>query len=226
MHTTNFLPALALLSVTLALPSPSSSKTLSTRDGGFKVTEEQIGNICPQSKSCDRAKDDECATAKNAAKFINMSFDQYQIKSPNVAAALIATMCKESGDFKLAHNVFPAPGRPGQGTRNMQSPDFNKKYLKSILDDTKIEKSDDFKNKAKAAGDDVGKVLEVLNTYGSLDFGSAAWFLSTECKGQIAGLEKGDEAGWDAYVTCVGASAGDGRKEIWKKAIEALKAKA
>ena len=212
MHLTNRLTLLALAATTT---TTLASPILQARDGPVKVTADQLGQIAPKLKSCDRAKDAECATADNAALFISNSFDTYKITSPAVAAALIATMAKESGEFVYAHNV--SPGVPGQGTRNMQSPKFNKMYLDSLTDPA-------FKAEKDAAGDDPVKVLRALNTYGNYDFGSAAWFLTSQCKESADALDKAkaDQKGWDDYVKCVGATPGDGRLDYWKKAVQVL----
>ena len=205
-YTTAILATLA--ATTLANP-------LNPRDGTpFKVTAEQIGTLAPKSKSCDKSKSVECAPADKAAEYINNSFQTYKITTAGAAAGLIATMIQETGQFEFARNKVP--GVKGQGTRNMQSPKFNKMYLDSLTEPA-------FADEKKAAGDDPAKVLDAIIKYGNYDFGSAAWFLTTQCKDNVAGLDKGDAAGWDAYVTCVGATATDGRKDVWTKAIALLK---
>ena len=200
---------IALATATFAIPLQPRGNT-----AAFKVTADQIGTLAPKSKSCNPASAPECASADNAAAYINNSFQTYQITSPGVAAGLIATMIQESGQFEFSRNKVP--GVPGQGTRNMQSPKFNKMYLDSITDPG-------FVAEKTAAGSDPVKVLNALIKYGNYDFGSAAWFLTTQCKSSVAGLDKGDSAGWDAYVQCVGASPGDGRKAVWTQAIALLK---
>ena len=92
-------------------------------------------------------------------------------------------------------------------------PNLNAEYLASIPE---------LKGQAEAVKGDAGKVLTLLMKYGDYDFGSAAWFLVTKCKDTVKGLESGKQEGWDNYVTCVGASPGDGRLEYWKKAVKAL----
>ena len=73
-------------------------------------------------------------------------------------------------------------------------------------------------SKAEATGGDA--VLALVNDdFGS--FGSAAWFLRTQCSAEICeGLGTGSQEGWEAFLTsCVGVEATEDRTEIWRKAI-------
>ncbi|KAL8686405.1 MAG: hypothetical protein Q9224_005458, partial [Gallowayella concinna] len=152
-------------------------------------------------------------TAAQAAPFINASFKTYGITSAGEAAAIVALMAFESGDFKYNINHFP--GRPGQGTRNMQSPAFNLEYAKSIPA---------LAEGLKKAGDDVKAVVALLTSNGAYDFGSAAWFLKNKCSDKVkAGLKAGTEDGWKAYTTeCIGTTVTEDRKAYWTRAAKAL----
>ncbi|CAG7939444.1 unnamed protein product [Penicillium salamii] len=177
------------------------------------LTEAQITTISPKSSSCDDAPSEgECATAKQAAKFIAQSFDTYKVTSKAEQAAVISLMAFESGDFKYNKNHFP--GVAGQGTRNMQSPAFNKKYAASIPA---------VKDKA-AETSDPADLLDLLRNDGTTDFGSGAWFLTTECSKEVrSALADGPEAGWKKYITdCVGTTITDDRKAYWDRAVKAL----
>ena len=211
MHITTFIPALALASFTFANPIVQRRD-----DAPVKVTADQLKQIAPKLGDCDRAKPkmEECATAEKAAEYISNSFVTYKITKPAVAAGLIATMSVESGEFQYAHNV--SPGRPGQGTRNMQMANLNKEYIDSIEDPA-------FKPEKDAAGSDPDKILKALIKYGNYNFGSAAWFFTKKCNPEVAtALGKGDKAGWDQYVQCIGATADDGRVKYWEAAVKAL----
>lgn len=110
-HTTLYITlflALALLST--ASPIPFS---LFVRDDA--ITEAQMVQIAPTSKTCDNppAKG-ECATASQAAKFTTQSFEDYKVTSKAEQAAIISLMAFESDDFKYNKNHFP--GTPGQGS--------------------------------------------------------------------------------------------------------------
>lgn len=170
--------------------------------------------IVPKASSCSGAPfAGECKTAAEAVPFINKSFQTYGITSPAEAAALVSIMAFESGDFK--YNVNHFPGVPGQGTRNMQSPEFNMKYAKSIPA---------LKEKLAAAGTDPKAVLALLTADGALDFGSAAWFLTTQCSAPVrAALKTGSMAGWKSYITeCVQTTVTPDRQAYWDRAAKAM----
>ncbi|KAG8530869.1 uncharacterized protein KY384_004226 [Bacidia gigantensis] len=209
MYITQIVTALALVTL---LPSSFAYPYLQRRADAVVITEDQLLKIAPKSKDCTPT-DTECSPASKAAGFISSGFKTYNITSPAVAAALVATMALESGEFKYARNKFPAPGKPGQGTRNMQSPDFNKQYLTSI---------DELKSQVT---DDVSKNLDLLVHYGDVDFGSAAWYLTTQdpCKGMTDKLASGKQDTFESYVKdCLGTTSTPDRDGYWTKAVDAL----
>ncbi|KAJ5099209.1 hypothetical protein N7532_006210 [Penicillium argentinense] len=192
-----------------AAPAPLS---LTRKDTA--LTEAQIVQIAPTSENCDNppAKG-ECATAHTAAKFASQSFDQYKVTNKAEQAAVLAIMAYESGDFKYNKNHYP--GIPGQGTRNMQSAAFNKKYIASIPA---------LRESSARVADDAAALLELLLENETYDFGSGAWFLTTQCTDEVRkALQSGSEAGWQSYITqCVGTSASGDRKAYWDRAVKAL----
>lgn len=97
----------------------------------------------------------------------------------------------------------------------MQSPDFNAEYAKSI---------EAISDEVAEAGDDKGKILELLLADEEYDFGSGAWFLTAHCEdGVRKQLQSGSQEGWEAYITeCVGTEANEDRKGYWEAAVEAL----
>lgn len=122
-------------------------------------------------------------------------------------------MLYESNAFKYSRNHWP--GVPGQGTRNMQSPAFNLLYAESLYPAAAVQA-------AQAQG--VDAVLALVN--GDADsFGSAAWFLSSQCSESVRqGLAAGTAAGWQAYLTsCVGATDTSDRDALWTAATQAMK---
>ncbi|KAI4161478.1 MAG: hypothetical protein LQ342_004881 [Letrouitia transgressa] len=192
---------------TAALPS---SKTLAVRGVHPLLA------IAPNAKDCNNAPEPkECITAKDALPFINKSFRNYNICSAGQAATIVSLMAFETSDFKYNINHFPPPGNPGQGTRNMQSFEFNKKYAQSIPA---------LKDKVAAAGDDKNAVRALLLANEEYDFGSAAWFLTTQCTQPIQnGLKSGSLEGWKAYITdCVGTTVTEERQEYFDRAVKAL----
>ncbi|KAJ5554580.1 hypothetical protein N7513_004539 [Penicillium frequentans] len=178
------------------------------------LTEAQIIDIAPTSKTCDNPPaEGECATAEQAAKFAAQSFDDYKVTSKAEQAAILSLMAFETDDFKYNKNHFP--GVPGQGTRNMQSPDFNKKYANSITA---------LKDQVAEVANSPADLLDLLRGDETYDFGSGAWFLTTQCSSDVrSALQGGDESGWKKYISeCVGTTVTDERKEYWQRAVKTL----
>ncbi|KAF2270548.1 hypothetical protein CC78DRAFT_528302 [Lojkania enalia] len=197
----------------------SALSLVATAPTNTALTAEDIKAIEPVTESCAGRGGDftkECRTAAQAAGPISHSFSKYRINSVGEQAALVALMLFESGSFTYDKNHFPAPGRPGQGTRNMQSPEFNFEYAKDLYgEETALA--------ANATGPEA--VLKLVNGNDADSFGSAAWFLSTQCKDPIKqGLASESQAGWSAYLTeCIGTTDVPERDTIWTKTLEILK---
>jgi hypothetical protein len=170
--------------------------------------------IDPKTASCadaPAAAPGECADATTAAAAISASFAQYGIKTAGEQAALIAIMDFETAGFKYNKNHFP--GRPGQGTRNMQMEPFNQKYAADVMPTA-----------AALTGD---ALTTALNADVNISFGSAAWYLTkggAACTQAIRdGLAAGTKVGWDAYLTtCVGTTAAAERDIPWVAAKTVL----
>lgn len=192
-------------------PSPAESETVKVEASGA-ITADLITKIAPSTASCSGAAfPDECADAATAAKSISASFEKYKITEPGTQAALISLMLYESGNFVYNKNHYP--GVPGQGTKNMQSPAFNLLYAKSL-----------FPDKAAAAEAQGPEAVLALVSGNDETFGSAAWFLTSQCTPAIAeGLASATSAGWSAYLTqCVGTTDTPDRDTIWTAAKGAL----
>lgn len=99
--------------------------------------------------------------------------------------------------------------------RNMQSPDYNALYAESLPDLQK--------DLAPISGKPEA-VLDLILTKDAHDFGSAAWFLATQCSPAVRNaLRSGGEDGWRKYITsCVGTTVTEDRREVWERAVEAL----
>ncbi|OJJ52628.1 hypothetical protein ASPSYDRAFT_164401 [Aspergillus sydowii CBS 593.65] len=202
------LPFFPLLAVASPTCKPSSS--------GDTLTAAQIETVAPKSSSCanpDKVAPEECATAAQAAPALTTAFKKYGVTSKAEQAAVLGLIAFESGEFRFSRNHFP--GVEGQGTRNMQSPDFNKKYAASI---------DALKEKFEEVKDQPGKVLDLLLEDPAVDFGSGAWFLTTQCDDSVREkLQSGNEEGWKGYIVdCVGTEANSERKGYWTAAVKAL----
>ncbi|OQE19264.1 hypothetical protein PENFLA_c019G07325 [Penicillium flavigenum] len=205
-----------LLSLTLTLTIQTTATpipiSLFTRDAA--LTETQLITIAPSSKSCANAPaEGECATAKQAAKFTSQSFDTYKVTSKAEQAAIVSLMAFETEGFKYNKNHFP--GVAGQGTRNMQSPAFNKKYASSLPE---------LKDKLPSVSNSPEELLDLLRSDSATDFGSGAWFLTTQCSKDVrTALADGSETGWQRFISdCVGTSVTDERREYWERAVKAI----
>lgn len=197
-------PALALLlTTTLAAPTTAPSG----------LTQAQLEQLAPTSKSCAGAKQPlECKTAADALAPINAAFARYSITDPATKAAVLSTMAYESDDFKYAKHYFPSPN-PGQGTRNMQSADFNKKYAQSLQGKMA---------QVKVVGGPE-PVLDSLLKNPEADFGSAMWYLTTVCdRATIEGLRTGTLAAFNAYIGCIKTPVDQKRTERYQMALKAL----
>lgn len=99
--------------------------------------------------------------------------------------------------------------------RNMQSPSFNKKYASSLPA---------LKDKLPSVTNSPADLLDLLRSDGAMDFGSGAWFLTTQCSKEVrAALADGSETGWQRYISdCVGTSVTEERKAYWERAVKAL----
>ncbi|KAK8085620.1 hypothetical protein PG997_006891 [Apiospora hydei] len=201
-----FTYAASLLLAGLAAASPIE------RRGGSAV--DMVLAIAPGSKSCDGSAD--CRTAQQAAPFMIQSFQDYKVYAAGQIAGVLALMAYESGDFKYKHNV--SPGRPGQGTANMQMYPNNVKYAASIPD---------LKTKAASFTDNSPDAqkneLLAMVTDDKYNFGSGAWYLMTQCDSATQqALAKGDDAGFAAYMKCVGVTVTDDRNAYWQRAKKAF----
>ncbi|KAI9719183.1 MAG: hypothetical protein M1828_006276 [Chrysothrix sp. TS-e1954] len=167
------------------------------------LTAETLLQIAPTSNTCSGALfPDECRTASQAACPIASSFAEYDITHPAVQAALISLIAYESTDFKYSQNHFPAPGVPNQGTRNMQSPTNNQKYAASLG----------------------GIAYTELQSNDNDSFGSAAWFISTQCGLHFRqAMWTGSQSAYEAYLQdCVAAEPNAQRLAYWNKAMKAF----
>ncbi|KAL7923350.1 hypothetical protein ACQKWADRAFT_61006 [Trichoderma austrokoningii] len=176
-----------------------------------------VKQIAPNAENC--ADTTECRTAEQAAPFIAKSMFDYKIYDVAEMAAIIATMAFESADFKFKHNV--SPGRPGQGTANMQMPNFNLLYAQSI-DSVKSQVSQ-FTTTDGLSADDLNHILSLVQP-DELNFASGAWFYSTQCDASVkAALQANPDDGFQKYITsCVGTTVTDDRLAYFTRAKKAF----
>jgi hypothetical protein len=186
-----------------AAPQASTASAPSTGTASKSLTPAMLIAMAPLTASCTAAFA-QCADATRAAPAISKSFEKYGFKTPGEQAALIAIMLFESDNFKYNQ---PIAAVAGKGTRNMQSEAFNKKYAADLK-----------------GGAVTGDLMSVVNASDDTSFGSAAWFLKTQCDASIAkGLQSGSMAGWDTYLTqCIGTTHAPARDVSWTAAKKAL----
>jgi hypothetical protein len=196
----------------LALAGSAIASPLRTR--GAKTAADIIGEIAPGSLSCSETT--ECRTNVQAAPFLINAMSTYKLQSAGQIAAVLALTAFESVDYKYKHNV--SPGRPGQGTSNLQMINFNIEYANSIPA---------LKDKVAALGsidsDDKKNQLLALVTVDEYNFGSGPWYLTTKCdKDVVSGLTAATDEAFAAYMGCVGVTVTDDRKAYWTRAKKAF----
>lgn len=164
-----------------------------------------IEAIIPTSDSCDGGLE-ECRTAMQAAPFLIKAFADFQFSE---MAAMLALIGYESGNMKYKHNVFP--GVAGQGTSNMMNPTFVADYAVDVLGASAV------------AGKSPADVLALV-TLDEYNFGSAPWFLAKKCDPSVrTALQTSGDAGWSAYMGCVGVDSSDAaRLAYWNRAKAAF----
>lgn len=204
-----------LIATLLCLTHTSPAHPLQPRN---QLTAASILKITPSTSTCaSPPAPGECRTATQAAPYLAISFTNFGLTSFPIQAALLSLILYETADFKYSKNHFP--GVPGQGTRNMQSPQYNLEYAKWLATVcTNCGITTQQVDAAQAQGP--AAVLELVNG-DEWGFGSAAWFFSTQCSADVKkGLAAGTESGWDAYLTtCIGTSVTEERTAVWRKAM-------
>ncbi|ETS86699.1 hypothetical protein PFICI_00527 [Pestalotiopsis fici W106-1] len=203
--------ATSLLLAGSALAAPSA-KVVAPRSSSAA---DLILAIAPDSASCD-SSNDECRTNVQAAPLLIDAFDKYDIRTTAEIAGILSLMAYESVNFAYKRNK--SPGRPGQGTANMQMFDYNVKYAATLSDLT---------TQVAALGtittDDGKNQLLDLVVDDQYNFGSGPWFYSTQCTdAQRTALQKGDDDGFAQYMACVGVTVTDDRNAYWTRAKTAF----
>jgi len=211
-----------LLPISLLASLALASPIITARENNATAI---IAAVAPKSVSCNGATDfpDECATADRAAKYLPAALQKYGIYRPGEIAGVLSLMAFETGDFRYNRNHFPAPGRPGQGTRNLQMPKYNLMYALSIpeLKDKAAEIAAGTTDGASLSDDQKNAVLDLVLP-DDYSWGSGPWFLATQCDQDVRdGLAAGTVKGFTLYMECIGTSGTD-RVEYWSRAKAAF----
>jgi hypothetical protein len=209
------------LATAASLPASTFSH-LSNRAAGASAAS-QLLQIAPTSNTCTGAPfPSECATADQAAPYLISAMSQYSITSPPEMAALLSLIAYETGDFKYNENHYPAPGRPGQGTRNMQMANYNLLYAQSIPALSTQLAAITTASSTSGLNDDQLNAIRALVLPDEYAWGSAAWFLTTQCASARPALQAGGQTGYETYLSCVGTTATSDRLAYWTAANTAL----
>ena len=68
-----------------------------------------------------------------------------------------------------------------------------------------------------------GYTPQTSKTDSETDFGSAAWFLTSQCDQSVrTGLQSGSADGFSAYISCIGTSETSDRDAYYQRAKTAL----
>ncbi|KAI1820036.1 hypothetical protein F4861DRAFT_92240 [Xylaria intraflava] len=195
--------------VIVALAGATIAWPLAARDD--RVTAAIIGQIAPSSLSCTDTT--ECRTNVQAAPLLSAATANL---STGATAAVIALTAYESGDYKYKRNKYP--GRPGQGTSNMQMINYNILYAGSIPD-----LQEAVNQLGSIDTDDKKNQLLDLVVDDKYNFGSGPWFLTTQCARDVLGeLEHATDQGFTAYMNCIGTDLTPERTAYWTRAKTAF----
>ncbi|POR39140.1 Uncharacterized protein TPAR_00660 [Tolypocladium paradoxum] len=178
---------------------------------------EAIQQVAPDATSCPSPPGD-CRTAAQAAPFIVKSLEAYGVGCPAEMASVVALMAFESVGFKYKHNV--SPGRPGQGTANMQMAKYNLLYARAI---PAVEGNvTDMASVDGLPGDKLNWILSLV-TPDEYNFGSGPWFLTTQCGPDVRNkLRSNVDEGFRAHMQCVGVTVTDDRQAYFDRAKKAF----
>ncbi|KUJ08552.1 uncharacterized protein LY89DRAFT_690986 [Mollisia scopiformis] len=215
----------ALAGVVLSNPTPSPIfGQISTRDSAVTAAAALL-QIAPTSGSCSGAPAaGECATNVQAAPYLISAMQQYSIYNLHEVAAVLSVIAYESGEFK--YNINHYPGTPGQGTRNMQMASFNLMYAKSIPALATSLSAITTADSTSGLSTDQVNAIRVLVLPDEYTWASGAWFYSTQCSSSVkSAVQAGGQAGWDAYLGCIGAtdsSESSARLAYWTRANTAF----
>jgi hypothetical protein len=211
---------LAMATLTTSTPIPQPSFLTPRAPGDSAVS--MLLEIAPTSNTCAGAPvPSECATATQAAPYLITAVSQYGITSAPEIAALLSLIAFETGDFK--YNINHYPGRAGQGTRNMQMPDYNLQYALSIPALVgQVQAITSQTTTTTGLSDSQLNAIRALVLPDQYTWASAAWFYTTKCASVRSQVQAGGQAGLNAYLGCVGTTATSDRLAYWTRANTAF----
>ena len=101
-------------------------------------------------------------------------------------------------------------------------PNYNLLYAKSIPALSSSLAAITTASSTEGLSDDELNAIRALVLPDQYSWGSAAWFLTTQCASARAALQAGGQAGYETYLACVGTSATSDRLAYWTRANSAL----
>ncbi|KAJ1961269.1 hypothetical protein GGI12_003342 [Dipsacomyces acuminosporus] len=188
------------------------------------ITVDQLNKALPKgATNCSGAGfKDECVPNDKAVAALNSAFTKYGITRRGEAVAVISLIAFESGTWFFNKNHFPAPGRPGQGTRSMMMYNFIEEYARSLYP----EKVAAIVGSSGQATDDQKNQVRELVLNDNDSFGSGFWYLVSKAKeyhNNPAKLRDGSASDFKDYCsTGVGAGWEDARLDVWKAVDAAI----
>ncbi|KAI5284370.1 hypothetical protein KEM54_001388 [Ascosphaera aggregata] len=195
--------------------------------------ESLVRALAPNTKQCGEPSSIfTCRTAKQAVFPILASFFRYNITTATEKAALLSTIIIESDE--LQYDVSQENPTIGQGTRNMQMPEFNKEYAASLIQTRRDQLETHQRLYGWANDDNMGvdlnvdimspmEILDFLNSEDEYSFGSAAWYMTHHCDAETLNnlrTQRTDHIGFFDYLSkCLHIDM-DEETPIFKKRLE------
>ncbi|KAI1077170.1 hypothetical protein F5B20DRAFT_583661 [Whalleya microplaca] len=183
---------------------------------------DMIAQIAPTSTSCAGA-DDDCRTNEQAAIPLITGMIEHGLNNSGPIAAVLALTAFESQGYKYKKNV--SPGRPGQGTSNMQMFKYNLQYAKSI---PALQSQVKDIQESETDVNTMNKVRDLVKD-DKYNFGSGPWFMATFCADAMDALLVGAghegnnvDDGFSKYMSCVGVTLDSERTAFWQRAKQAF----
>ncbi|KAJ1988023.1 hypothetical protein GGI25_005126 [Coemansia spiralis] len=199
--------------------APASMPTSPVGGSAYQITLAQLNQAIPDRQSDDSCSSaqypSECATNSRAVTAINSALTKYGITKRGEAVAVIALMAFESDNW--LYNINHSPGRPGQGTRNMQMYNYNEEYAQ-LLHPSEA-------SQALASGSNAENSVLALVLDDNDSFGSGFWYLVNKASAyhNSGKLADGSASDFQDYVVNgIGASWTSDRLTTWQSVNAAL----
>jgi len=197
---------------------------LSPRENATVVS--KLLHIAPHSITCKNAtRPSECRTATQAAPFLVKSMEAWNITNAREIAALLSVIAFNTDSFK-----FNTGKCAGQGTRNMQRDRWNLAYAQTFPElaaplrkITGANFTDTAHSQGALSDTQYAAILDLVLP-DKYSWGSAAWFLTSQCESTRQGLREAHDphSAYSIYLQCIGTEMSEGRMVFWVAANEAF----